>query len=65
MLPGLVLDVDDGGTDPADSNQRARSSVGRDRLAVDQARGHVDEVALADLDHLAAPGPNSTVSARW
>ena len=41
------------------------SSVGRDRLAVDQARGHVDEVALADLDHLAAPGPNSTVTLRW
>src|SRR5512132_338769 len=51
------LDVEDRGTDYTDSDDDACSSVGGDRLAVDQARRDVDEVALAEFDQLAAPGP--------
>jgi hypothetical protein len=57
------LDVEDGGSDGTDSDDDAFSSVSRDRLSVDQVRGEVDEVTLADLDQLSAPGPNSTVIA--
>jgi hypothetical protein len=49
------LDVEDGGTNAADSDDNARSSLCRDRLSVDQVRGDVDEVPLADLDQLGAP----------
>jgi hypothetical protein len=61
MSPGPVPDIAHGGTDAADSDDNARSSFGCDRLSVDQAGGDVDEVPRADLDQLAAPGPNWTV----
>src|SRR4029453_8873110 len=51
------LDVEHGGTDATDSDDDACASVGGDRLAVDQVPGDVDEVTLADLAQLAAPGP--------
>jgi hypothetical protein len=38
MSPVWPLDVEDGGTDAADSHDGALSSFGRDRLSVDQVR---------------------------
>jgi hypothetical protein len=57
------LDVEDGGTNAADSDDDAFASFSRDRLSVDQVRGDVDQVTLPDRDQLNAPGPNSTVIA--
>jgi len=48
------LDVEHGGTDSADSDD-ALSSFGGDRLLVDQVRGNVDEVTLADLNCPVSP----------
>jgi hypothetical protein len=63
--PGWSLDVEDGGTDAADSNDDTFSSVGCDRLSVDQVRGNVDEVPLADLDQLGAQARTRPSARRW